>query len=113
MNGINEQYYLYVCSVNSVVWIAISFVYKGLLQLVAMFMAFHIRKVKIKALNDSKETAAIIYFNSIILVIMSVATFVLEGYQDAYSSLFCIALVIQATLFLGLLFIPKVRNYIF
>ena len=71
-------------------------------------MAFHIRRVKIKALNDSKETGAIIYINSIILVLMIVAVFVLEGYHNVHAALFGLALFVQATLFLGLLFIPKV-----
>ena len=54
---------------NAVVWLTISYVYKGLLQLVAIFMAFHTHRVKIASLNDSKEIATIIYINSITLVL--------------------------------------------
>ena len=39
----------------SQIWLAVSFSYKALLQLVAIFMAFHIRCVKVKALNDLKK----------------------------------------------------------
>lgn len=107
--GINQKYMVYVCSTgSSTIWLGISFAYKGLLQVIAIFMAFHTRRVKIKALNDSKETAAIIYINSIILVLVTVAVFVLEGYHNVHAALFGLALLVQASLFLGLLFIPKV-----
>ena len=93
---------------ESVIWLGISFAYKGLLQIVAIFLAFHIRKVKIKALNDAKEIAAIIYINSIILVIMVVSVFVLDTYHDTHAALFGLALLLQASCFLGIIFIPKV-----
>ena len=72
-------------------------------------MAFHIRRVKVKALNDSKEIAVIIYINSVILALLAVTQFVLETYHDAYAAMFGLALLVDATLFLGLIFIPKVR----
>ena len=72
-------------------------------------MAFHTRRVRIKALNDSKEITAIIYFNSIILVLLVVTEFALEHYHDVYAALFGLALLIEASLFLGLLFVPKVN----
>ena len=72
-------------------------------------MAFHIRRVKVKALNDSKEIAVIIYINSIILALLAVTQFALENYHDVYAALFGLALLVDATMFLGLIFIPKVR----
>ena len=72
-------------------------------------MAFHIRRVKVKALNDSKEIAVIIYINSIILALLAVTQFALETYHDAYAAMFGLALLVDATLFLGLIFIPMVR----
>ena len=93
---------------NSLVWVGLSFGYKGLLQIVAMFMAFHTRRVKIAALNDSKEISVIIYINSIILIVMAGSEFVLEYYHNEHSALFGLALLIQATMFLGVLFIPNV-----
>ena len=108
-DAILYQHYTYVCTVsNSLVWVGLSFGYKGLLQIVAMFMAFHTRRVKIAALNDSKEIAVIIYINSIILIVMAGSEFVLEHYHNAHSALFGLALLIQATMFLGVLFIPNV-----
>ena len=112
-DAILYQHYTYVCTVlgNSLVWVGLSFGYKGLLQIVAMFMAFHTRRVKIAALNDSKEIAVIIYINSIILIVMAGSEFVLEHYHNAHSALFGLALLIQATMFVGVLFIPNVSLY--
>ena len=112
-NGIVIHNFVFICATNaSVIWLALLFTYKGLLQIVAMFMAFHTRKVTVKALNESLETAALIYINSIILVVLTVTEFVLYDYHDVYSALFGLALLIGATLFLSLIFIPKVYTYI-
>ena len=101
---------MYVCLAGeSIIWLGLSFAYKALLQIVAMFMAFHTRKVKIKALNDSKAIAAIIYINSIVLVLMIVNSFVFEAYHNVHAALFGLASIVQATMFLGFLFIPKVN----
>ena len=99
-----------VCNtrVGSQIWLGISFGYKGILQVLAIFMAFHTRRVKIKILNESKETAAFIYINSIILVLLIVTEFTLAVYHNTYAALFGLGLLIEASLFLGLIFIPKV-----
>ena len=100
---------MYTCiSTTTVIWLAVSYAYKGLLQLVAMFMAFHTRRVKIKALNDSKEIAVIVYINSIILVLLAVVEFTLNTYHDVYAAVFDLGLMVGATLFLTIVFIPKV-----
>lgn len=102
---------MYICvSSNATVWLAISYAYKGLLQLVAMFMAFTTRRVKIKALNDSKEIAVIVYINSIILTLLAVVEFALNRFHEVHTVLFGLALMVQATVFLTLVFIPKVSH---
>ena len=98
---------------NAVVWLAFSYAYKGLLQLIAMFMAFHTRRVKIKVLNDTKEIAVIIYINSIILALLAVVEFALNDYHEVHAALFGLALLVGATVFLTLVFIPKVTYGIF
>lgn len=101
--------FVYLCLNNTaIVWLAISYSYKGLLQLVAMFMAFHARRVKIKVLNDSKEIAAIVYVNSIILTLMVVAEFSLSRYHTVHAALFGFALLVGPTVLLSFVFIPKV-----
>jgi gamma-aminobutyric acid type B receptor len=113
MQEINDEgkivhYSIYKCIQDgSIIWLAVSFGYKALLQLVAMFMAFHTRRVKVKALNDSKEIAVIIYINSIILTLLIVTEFALVGYHNTHAALFGLGLLIDGFLFLGFIFIPK------
>ena len=74
----------------------------------AMFMAFHTRRVKIKALNDSKTIAVVVYINSIILAMLAVVEFALVKYHQVFTVLFGLALLVQPTVFLALTFIPLV-----
>ena len=105
------QYFVAICKHGDfIIWESLSFGYKGILQLCAIFMAFHTHNVNVKALNESKEIAAIIYINSIVLVMLGVTEFVLERSHNVYAALFGLGLLIEATLFLGLTFIPKVEN---
>ena len=55
--------------------------------MLAIFMAFHTRHVEVRILNESKEIAAIIYINSIILVLLTVTEFTLATRQSTYSTL--------------------------
>lgn len=71
-------------------------------------MAFHTRNVNVKVLNESKEIAAIIYINSIILVVLAVTELILDDNHNTYAALFGLSLLIEASLFLGFIFIPKV-----
>ena len=101
--------FVYLClNSKALVWLVISYAYKGLLQLVAMFMAFHARRVTVKVLNDSKEIAAIVYINSIILSLLVVVEFALSGYYTVHAALFGLALLVGPTVFLSFVFIPKV-----
>lgn len=108
-NEINERVYVFMCTnMRAVIWIAISFAYKALLQLAAIFMAFTTRKVSVKGLNDTKEIYGIIYINTLILTVLIVTEFALKSHRDAYFTLYGLAIFAEATLFLSLTFIPKV-----
>ncbi len=108
-DGRNERVFIFVCaSTAATVWIAISFGYKALLQLGAIFMAFTTRKVKIRGLNDTKELYTIIYINTVIITMLIVTEFTLRSHRDVYVTLYGLAIFAGATLFLGLTFIPKV-----
>ncbi len=64
-----------------------------------------------KGLNDTKEIYTIIYVNTIIITILIVTEFVLKSYHVVYIALYGIAIFAEATLFLGMTFIPKVTIY--
>ena len=109
VDGFNYNYNVYVClNSGTVTWLVILYIYKGLLQLAAMLMAFHIRRVKIKVFNDSKEIAIAIYLNCITLLLLAVVEFTLSAYHEAYAALFGAGMIVGATLFLTLVFIPRV-----
>ena len=86
------------------------FVYLGLLQLVGIILAFQTRKVKISVLNDSKSVAALIYISSIVLVVIVLITLSLRGYANIRPALFYGGIILLATVFLSLIFIPKVSE---
>ena len=90
----------------------IIFIYLGLLQFVGILLAFQTRKVKITVLNESKSVTALIYISSIVLVVIVLITFILRSYINLSAAVFSGGIIILATFFLGLSFIPKVYMYI-
>ena len=68
--------------------------------------------MKIKALNDSKFVAAVIYVTSIVLLLMVVVTFALSRYRNVAEVVFSGALMLGTTAFLCLMFVPKVKKKI-
>ena len=86
------------------------FIYLGLLQFVGIILAFQTRKVKINVLNDSKSVTALIYISSIVLVVIVLITFILRGYINISAGVFSGGIILLATIFLLLMFIPKVNH---
>lgn len=76
--------------------------------MVAVILAFSIRKVKIKGLNDSKEISAIVYITSIILVLTIVMTLALRDFINVSGTVNAVGYSTAATVVLGFIFIPKV-----
>ena len=108
-DGITEANYVYTClSHGAALWLAVSYAYKGLLQLAAMFMAFHVRKVTVKAVKENKEIVVIVYINSLTLILWIVAEFALNNYHEAGSAIFGLALLSGASVFLAFVFVPRV-----
>ena len=85
-------------------------VYFALLQIVGIVLAFQTRRVKIRVLNDSKFVAALVYISSIVLVIITLVHFILRNYINVNAAVFSGGIIILATFFLVLTFIPKVSS---
>ena len=94
------------------IWLALIFAYLAILQIVGIVLALQTRKVKIKALNDAKVIAALIYISSIVLVILAVVTFALGDYINTNEALFTGGILVAATMFLVLIFVPKVHVHV-
>ena len=82
-----------------------------LLQIIALVLAFSIRKVKVKGLNDAKYIAAAIYVTSIVLAMIIVATYSLKGAINAFAALFSTGILVGTTVILILVFVPLVTFY--
>ena len=88
---------------------SVLFGYKGVLQVLALLLAFRTRNVKVKGLDDSVYIAASVYVTSIVLTVIIVSTYTLRDYVNAYPAVVGMGLLLGTTTILGLVFIPRVR----
>lgn len=82
------------------------------LQIVALVLAFSIRKVKVKGLNDAKYIGTAIYVTSIVLAVIIVATYSLTDFINGFAALFSTGFIIGTTVILLLVFVPLVSSNI-
>ena len=108
-HGITVQYTATTCTSSSEpYWLSILFGYKVLIQVTGVVLAFKIRTIQIKDLNDTKETSAIIYITSILLAIVIIVTLTLGDYQNIDGSAYAFGICTSTTLVVAFTFIPKV-----
>ena len=113
-DGVREVYFFYHCqsTIENLIWLAISYAYKLLLQFVAIYFAFQTRKVKVRALNDSKEIAVIIYVTSLILIgLIGVSFATGSTHPNVNVALSSLGRITYPTIILVFIFIPKVYSY--
>ena len=102
-------YFTYICSsTGRDIFLGVLYGYKMVLQIIALVLAFTIRKVKVKGLNDAKYIAAAIYVTSIVLTVIIVSTYSLKEFINGFAALFCTGFFIGTTFILGIIFVPKV-----
>ena len=87
---------------------AVLFGYKGVLQVLALLLAFRTRNVKVKGLDDSVYIAASVYVTSIVLTVIIVSTYTLRDFVNAYPAVVGMGLLLGTSAILGLVFIPRV-----
>lgn len=111
-DGFRVTFTIKICySPNRAYFLGAIYSYKVALQVIGVLLAFSIRKVKIKGLNDSKEISAIIYITSVLLVVVITITMALGDYVNVNSGVFALGVSTASTVVLGFLFIPKVGDY--
>ena len=102
-----HKYFLYVCeSEGQLILYSILFGYKGVLQALALLLAFRTRHVKVKGLHDSVYIAASIYVTSIVLAVIIVSTYTLRDYVNAHPAVVGLGLLLGTTMILALVFLP-------
>ena len=84
--------------------------YKGLLQVIALLLAFHTRKVKVKGLDDSKYIAAAVYNTSVVMAVTIVSTYTLTDYVNVFPAVVGSGFLLGTTMILVLVFVPKVSE---
>ena len=90
------------------IFIAILFGYKGVLQLIALLLAFRTRNINVKGLDDAKYIISTVYITTIGIVVIAMTFFVLREFLIVYTAIISLTLFFATAVILGLVFIPKV-----
>ena len=83
-------------------------VYKLILHTIALVLACLIRNVKVDALNDSRETVAIIYSSTLLLLFATVVTIINHSSRELIDIMWSIEFFTVSMIHIGVTFIPKV-----
>ncbi|XP_038053472.1 gamma-aminobutyric acid type B receptor subunit 2-like [Patiria miniata] len=95
-------------SVNMTIWLAAIYIYKGVLMIFGLFLAWETRHVSIPALNDSKYIGSSVY-NVVIMCVLGVAlSSVITDNPNASYGLVSVFILFCSTVTLCLVFVPKV-----
>ena len=92
------------------IFIAILYGYKGLLQLIALLLAFRTRNIKVKGLDNAKYIISTVYITTIGIVIIAMASYLLREYLNVYTAVVTLSLFSSTSVILVLVFIPKVST---
>ena len=92
------------------IWRIILITYKVLVQISAVPLAFAIRKVKTKGLNDSKNLVSIVYITSISLAVTIVCFAALYEKVNTSAAIYSLGAWVTSTVILCFMFIPKVSS---
>ena len=77
----------------------------------ALVFSFSIDKVKGKGLNDAKYITVAVYVTSIVTAAIFVSLYSLKTFLNLYAVLFSFGFFIGTSVILGLVFLPKVIQY--
>ena len=82
-----------------------------IIQFCALYLAFQIRKVKVKGLNDGKCIAMVVCIIAVVMFATIILTFTLPSNNiTTYVAVYGIGIWISATIILVIMFVPKVRG---
>ena len=78
--GVVQNFFSINCglSIFFPIFVGIAIAYKLILHILGLVLAYLIRKVKVDVLNDSRETLAIIYSSTVLLIVASLIVLVLN-----------------------------------
>ena len=95
---------------KSLLWIIILLIWKGLLLVTGLFLAFETRNIKNKHFNDSKLLGMSLAGIVILSLAAAVIGLLLQQFVDVFYALVGLIIILGNTALLCLLFIPKVEH---
>ncbi|XP_065899539.1 gamma-aminobutyric acid type B receptor subunit 2-like isoform X2 [Dysidea avara] len=97
-----------VCkSDDSLPWLAVLLVYKGLVLLAGLFLAFETRKIKIRSLNESRFVAMSVYGAVIASIALTPIGLFLQDFPSVQYGILGMVMLLITTLILSLVFVSK------
>ena len=112
--GIREEHYVLLCGnpVTEYILVVVTVTITLAMHTVAIVLALRTRKIQVDAINDAKETQIVVYISTVIIIMVGIMFFALEGFPNAYGIGIGLCCYLECTTFLGFTFIPKVcSNY--
>lgn len=104
-----HEHFVYACDADGrTALITLLYIYKIILQVIALILAFNTRKVKVKGLDDSKYIAAAIYITTIVLPVSFFASLTLWSHVNTFPAVLSTTHLFGATAILILVFVPRV-----
>ena len=104
---LNKMIVCDLISVLHIIYISLTIPFKLIIHVIGLILAFMTRKVNIDPLNDSKYSAALIYF-SCVLLIVAILILYLVTENNTLHSVWTTFVLLEICVFLGLNFVPKV-----
>ena len=92
------------------IWFIVTSGYFALLQFIGIVLALRLYKVNLKALENSRYIIAAIYISTISLLIIVVSVFTFQNLHNVIEVLFSGTMMVSTTVFLSMVFIPKVSR---
>ena len=111
--GVDVQYCIVECGTTYfyLSWVVLIAIIKIISHVVAVTLAFRIRKIEVDAINDYKYTSAIVYISTVLILVLVIDIFVLNSYVNTFVMCTTLLIFSEGIVFLSLSFIPKVRTY--
>ncbi|XP_064402609.1 gamma-aminobutyric acid type B receptor subunit 2-like isoform X2 [Halichondria panicea] len=107
-NGIPIQYTVITCEATyRQHWLIPLLGYKAVFHFTAVFLAFKIRKVKVKVLNDSKEIVFVLYLTGLVLAAAFLITLIFRSYLNVYTGTYAVGICLASAVILGVVFVSK------
>ena len=110
--GIREEHYIIICGNPPPDYALAVFTVtiKLTMHVVAIVLALRTRNIEVDAVNDAKETQAIVYTSTVLILAILVFSLTLEGYPNAYGIALGTCVYLGCLMFLGFTFIPKASS---